>query len=224
VERRSTLAKGGALEGRGKRSAFALFYGPLHFLLLDSIVSTLPGARDARHLVDLGCGAGASGAAWAAACAAPPNVFAIDRSAWALGEAAVTYRHFGVASRTRQDDVTRVTLPRDPIAILAAFTLNEMADGPRDVFLDKLLVRASQPGHQLLIVEPLAGFVARWWNRWRDRVEAIGGRADEWRVRTELPPIVAKLDRAAGLDHREITGRSLYVASAIRQAARAASS
>ena len=39
---------------------------------------------------------------------------------------------------------------------------------------------------------------------------AAGGRTDEWRVGVELPPIVAKLDRAAGLDHREITGRSLW--------------
>jgi hypothetical protein len=53
--------------------------------------------------------------------------------------------------------------------------------------------------------------VARWWNRWRDTVEAAGGRADEWRLRPELPPIVAKLDRAAGLNHREITGRSLWL-------------
>ena len=65
----------------------------------------------------------------------------------------------------------------------------------------------------MLIVEPLAGFVARWWNRWRDTVEAAGGRADEWRFRMELPAIVAKLDRAAGLNHREITGRSLWLAS-----------
>jgi hypothetical protein len=27
-----------------------------------------------------------------------------------------------------------------------------------------------------------------------------------------LPPIVAKLDRAAGLNHRELTGRSLWLA------------
>jgi hypothetical protein len=30
-------------------------------------------------------------------------------------------------------------------------------------------------------------------------------------VRVELPAIVAKLDRAAGLDHREQTGRSLWI-------------
>jgi hypothetical protein len=39
-----------------------------------------------------------------------------------------------------------------------------------------------------------------------------------------LPSIVARLDRAAGLDHRELTGRSLCVAPATRGAAPAASS
>jgi len=39
----------------------------------------------------------------------------------------------------------------------------------------------------------------------------MGGRADEWRFRIELPAIVAKLDRAAKLDHRELTARSLWL-------------
>jgi hypothetical protein len=96
------------------------------------------------------------------------------------------------------------------VSILAAFTLNELPDGARDTLLTRLVDRAAH-GDRVLIVEPLAGFVARWWNRWRDRFEVAGGRADEWRLRTELPPIVAKLDRAAGLNHREITGRSLWL-------------
>ena len=73
------------------------------------------------------------------------------------------------------------------------------------------LLKRGTDRDRVLIVEPLAGFVARWWNRWRDAFEAAGGRTDEWRLRTELPPIVAKLDRAAGLNHREITGRSLWL-------------
>jgi hypothetical protein len=224
VERRATIAEGHALQGRGKRAAFALFYAPLHFLLLDHIVSSLTPAREATRILDLGCGTGASGAAWAAACVQRPSLVAVDRNAWALGEAATTYRRFGIQARTRQEDVAQVRLPREPAAILTAFTLNELPDAAREALLESLLTNAAQPGHQLLVVEPLAGFVARWWNRWRDRVEAIGGRADEWRVRADLPAIVAKLDRAAGLDHREITGRSLFAASATRAAARAASS
>jgi methyltransferase family protein len=224
VERRSTIAEGGALEGRGKRAAFALFYGPLHFLLIDHIVRTLPGARAARQLIDVGCGTGASGVAWAAACERSPSVTAIDRNAWALGEARTTYRHFGVGVRTRKEELARVRLPSQPTAVLAAFTLNEMPEANREALLDRLLERAQHADAQLLIVEPLAGGVARWWNRWRDRVELAGGRSDEWRMRAELPAIVAKLDRAAGLDHREITGRSLFVASATRATGPAASS
>ena len=64
----------------------------------------------------------------------------------------------------------------------------------------------------MLIIEPLAGFVAPWWSRWRDVVIQAGGREDAWRFRVELPAIVAKLDRAAGLDHREVSGRSLWLA------------
>ena len=67
VERRQRLGEGGALDGAGKRAAFALFYGPLHFLLVRAIVQALPGALRGTHeattLVDLGCGTGAAGSA-----------------------------------------------------------------------------------------------------------------------------------------------------------------
>jgi Methyltransferase domain len=208
VERRSTIAEGSALAGRGKRAAFALFYAPLHFLLVHHIVRALPDeARQVRALVDLGCGTGAAGAAWASACARAPAIVGVDRHSWALAEAADTYRAFGLSARTRREDVAAVRLPKDPVGVLAAFTLNELPESDRDAVIDHLLARERD---HILIVEPLAGFVARGWNRWRDRFEAAGGRSDEWRFRTELAPIVAKLDRAAGLDHREITGRSLW--------------
>ncbi|MBI3490996.1 MAG: hypothetical protein HY047_04275, partial [Acidobacteria bacterium] len=44
VERRAKLEEGAALDGAGKRAAFALFYGPLHYRLLRHIVRALPGA------------------------------------------------------------------------------------------------------------------------------------------------------------------------------------
>ena len=209
VERRDKLSHGAALSGAGKRAAFALFYGPLHYLLLSHIIRTLGGtARCPSTLFDLGCGTGASGAAWAAECATPPRVVAIDRHPWALGEASATYRAFAVSAQTRQIDFSTVHFPKSPAAILAAFAINEIADGPRDALLPRLLARANQ-GDQVLVVEPIAGFVARWWGAWRHAFERAGGRADEWRVRVELPAIVRKLDRAAGLDHRQLTGRSL---------------
>jgi hypothetical protein len=211
VERREKLAGGAALSGAGKRAAFSLFYGPLHYLLLAHIVENLPGATEnIATLVDLGCGTGAAGAAWATSCARAPRVVGIDRHPWALGEAAMGYRAFGISATVRQGDIATANLPKGPASILAAFTMNELADSARDALLTSLVERASH-GDRVLIVEPLAGFVARWWNRWRDTVEAAGGRADEWRLRAELPPIVAKLDRAAGLNHREITGRSLWL-------------
>jgi SAM-dependent methyltransferase len=214
VERRQKLAEGAALSGAGKRAAFALFYGPLHYLLLAHITGRLPGAAArAETLVDLGCGTGASGVAWAAACVAPPRVVGIDRHPWAIGEAAATYRAFGIAASVRQGDIAHAALPKGRLSVLAAFTMNELADAQRDELLTRLLARGAE-GDRVLIVEPLAGFVARWWNGWRDKFEAAGGRADEWRIRTELPPIVAKLDRAAGLNHREITGRSLWIGQA----------
>jgi hypothetical protein len=63
----------------------------------------------------------------------------------------------------------------------------------------------------VLIVEPIARAVAPWWGEWSRRVTSLGGRADEWRFRIPLPAVVAKLDRAAGLDHREITARTLWL-------------
>lgn len=210
VERRARLGDGAALAGAGKRAAFALFYGPLHYLLLRAIVEALPGAtRVASTLVDLGCGTGAAGAGWAAACQRPPRLLGVDRHPWALTEASHTYREFGLTARTRQGDAAKVSLPTSPCAVLAAFTLNELADAPRDALLSRLLDRNAH-GDRVLIVEPIAGFVAPWWARWRDAFVAAGGRADEWRIRVELPPMVAKLDRAAGLDHRVLTGRSLW--------------
>jgi SAM-dependent methyltransferase len=249
VERRHKLAEGAALGSAGKRAAFALFYAPLHFLLINHIVRRLPGATDDLSTVtDLGCGTGASGAAWAAACDRPPRVVGIDRNSWALGEAAATYRAFGLTSQTRKGEANhfmtagsppsrlrsasaRLAVARSAEAaggpegrlkpaatghemrcagIAAAFTVNELPDASRDAVLPKLL-DCGRRGGRVLVVEPIAGGVARWWSGWRREFEQVGGRADEWRFRAELPLIVAKLDRAAGLDHRELTARSLWI-------------
>jgi hypothetical protein len=210
VERRERLGEGAALGGAGKRAAFALFYGPLHFLIVDHIVRSLPAGRaGVRTLVDLGCGTGAGGAAWALAGDRAPQVVGIDRNQWALTEAAWTYRQFALQARTRQDDAVRAALPKSPVALLAAFTVNELAADSRNALLQRLLERAST-GDRVLIVEPVARGIAPWWKDWVRRFEGVRGRSDEWRFRADLPAIVTKLDRAAGLNHRELTARSIF--------------
>ena len=211
VERRGKIAEGAALSGAGKRAAFALFYGPIHYLLVREIIAALPGAlRNRSTLVDLGCGTGAAGAAWASLSRDTPTVVAVDRHPWALDEAARTYREFGLAARTRLADMVAVNLPKTRASIVAAFAMNELSERARDAMLPAFLDRATR-GDQVLIIEPIAGFVAPWWGKWRTAFETAGGRADEWRARVELPAIVEKLDRAAGLNHRELTARSLWI-------------
>lgn len=229
VERRDKLSAGAALTGNGKRAAFALFYAPLHLLLVEHIVRSLgPPFTDVSRVLDLGCGSGASAAGWALACDHAIEITGVDRHPWAIEEAKQTFRELGLRGTFRVDDLTRAltgrrsgtarrtdagprarTAPTD--AVLAAFAVNELNDaGQRTALLTQLLERATAGGH-CLVIEPLAGRVAPWWNDWQRAFEAAGGRSDEWRVRTQLPAIVAKLDRAAGLDHRELTARSLAI-------------
>jgi hypothetical protein len=212
VERRRAIQEGAALSGAGKRAAFALFYGPLHYLTMTEVIRRLEAAPVGRGatLVDLGCGTGASGAAWAGAAATAPPVLAVDRHPWALSEATRTYRHFNLTARSRQGDFTSSGWPGTPAAFLAAFAVNEVPGPARDRVLDRLIERAAR-GDAVLIVEPLARSVAPWWREWEAAFAAVGGRADEWRFRVDLPDVVARLDRAAGLDHRELKARTLWV-------------
>ena len=84
VERRGRIASGAALEGAGKRAAFALYYGPIHFVLVREIVRSLGAASPApARVLDLGCGTGVAGAAWAMEAGGRPIVEGVDRSAWA---------------------------------------------------------------------------------------------------------------------------------------------
>lgn len=210
VERRKKLPAGAALAGAGKRAAFGLFYSPLHFLLVRHIVESVPElARATEEIVDLGCGTGAAGAAWATACAQEIAVQGVDRHPWAVEEARETYRLFGLRNRARVEDVGKVALPQRS-AVVAAFAINELNAATRDRLLPRLISHAEQGG-RVLIVEPLAGFVAPWWPTWQRAFQSSGGCANEWRTRATLPAIVEKLDRAAGLNHRELTARSLWI-------------
>ena len=211
VERRHKVAGGATLDSAGKRAAFGLFYAPLHFLATRHVVRALDAAVPAPSLiVDLGCGSGAAGAAWAIEAGSAPALLGIDRHPWAVAEARWTYRQLGLRGQSRQGDVTHPPRLKRGDAVIAAYVLNEMSDGSREA-LEQQLLDAAKAGTRVLVIEPIARRIAPWWNRTADRFRTAGGRADEWRIAAELPPLLRTFDAAAGLNHRELKLRTLYV-------------
>jgi protein-L-isoaspartate O-methyltransferase len=212
VERRHTVARGGPLDSAGKRAAFALFYAPLHFLTAAHVIRTLETAlRPApATVVDVGCGTGAAGAAWAVTAGGSPAVSGLDRHPWAVAEARWNYRTLGLKGSARQGDAVRLPRLDRNAAVIAAYVLNELPADDR-VHVEDQLFAAAARGVRVLVLEPIARGVAPWWDATAARASAAGGRADEWRFAVELPPLLQTLDRAAGLNHRELTVRSIWL-------------
>jgi predicted RNA methylase len=209
VERRDRIGRGSALDGAGKRAAFAFFFSPLHFLLVQNIVRALGAIHSHKAILDLGCGTGSAGAAWALEMASLPSVMGVDRNPWVLTEAKFTYQSFGLRGTVHSGDITTISVP-DDTAVISAFTMNELDSTARDKFLIQFL-RASRRGSPVLVVEPIARRLTSWWDDWAIKIKAAGGQENTWRFRVELPERLALMDRAAGLDHRELTGRSLWL-------------
>ncbi len=209
VERRDKLVEGAALDGAGKRAAFAVFYGPLHFLVVRHVVRGL-GAAGAplQRIVELGAGTGASGAAWALEAGA--TLEGIERSGWAVEESRASLAALGVRGRVHPGDLVKAQLPGAGAGILLAYTLNELDAPARDALRPRLL-EAARGGARVLVVEPIARKLFPWWPDWAAAFEAAGGRAEEWRFRPALPERLRTLDKGAKLDHRELTARSLYL-------------
>ncbi len=210
VQRRTRLPAGAALDGRGKRAAFALFYGPLHFAAVWSVVDALradgsnPGSSPS--IVDAGCGTGAGGAAWALATGSTPNVLGLDVHPWALTEAAWTYRFFGIDGRAVRGDVA--TMRPDPASgIVAAYTLNELDETARQ----KVLAQALTGGRELLVIEPIARGITPWWDAVAADVIARGGRSDDWKLPLDMPERWRLLDRAAGFRRDHLSARTLFL-------------
>jgi hypothetical protein len=214
VERRHTVARGGPLESAGKRAAFALFYAPLHFLATTHVVHAVGGHEPPPSaILDIGCGTGAAGAAWAVSAAGRPSVSGIDRHAWAADEARWTYRALGLQGTARQRGASRLPIMKTGSAAIAAYVLNELTADVRMRVEDQLFAAAGR-GVRVLILEPIARGVAPWWGDTARRAEGAGGRADEWRFEVDLPPLLRTLDTAAGLNHRELTVRSIWLPGA----------
>jgi hypothetical protein len=211
VERRGSLTQGAALRGAGKRAAFALFYGPLHFVLTARVVRELgAGLAAPDRILDLGCGTGAAGAAWALEASGGTTLSGVDLHPWAVAETRWTWKHFGLRGSARRDRLERVRLAGRRVGLLLAFSLNELARAERAELRDRLLASAAA-GSRVLILEPIARRAAPWWGEWARQFRDSGGRADEWRFAAELPQGWRELDRAAGLDHRLLTARSIYL-------------
>jgi hypothetical protein len=211
VERRETLTARSAFDGAGKRAAYALFYGPLHFLTVRAIVHNLPGAQDeVTHVADWGCGTGAAGAAWATAVASPARLSAVDVHPWALSEASATYKAFSLDADVRRGDVLRSRVPPSANTLVAGWVVNELSAQTRNDLLPRLLDLAAR-GTRVLVVEPIATSMSPWWPQWARAFESAGGRADQWRFPTDLPQLLRRLDKAAGMRHEELTARSLWL-------------
>jgi len=210
VERRGKLAGGAALQGEGKRAAFAAFYGPMHFLTVTEIVRGL-GARDSQvdGITDLGCGTGVGGAAWALASGSRARIVGVDRSPWAISEANWTYRQLRAAGTATKGDITRFRITPSPrSAILMAYAVNEIDAETRSRLLTTL-ANAVRGGTRLLIVEAIALRDKPWWPEWAEVLGAEGARADEWRFETEIPAPLRELGRRAGLRLTELTARTI---------------
>lgn len=211
VERRHRLSHKEVFGGAGKRAAFALYYGALHYLLVRQIVRATGAAHPTPDwILDLGCGTGSAAAAWALETMGLPQVIGVDRSAFAVDEARWTLRGLRLKGRVRQEDLCGFSLPPGHGAILMAFAVNELTEAERSTLCPRIL-EAARKGVRVLVLEPLSRRVTPWWAEWANLVRREGGREDEWRFPAILPETLAGLARAAGLAQRELTGRSLYL-------------
>jgi SAM-dependent methyltransferase len=214
VERReSALADHKALDGTGKRAAFAMYYGPLHFLLVQHIVKEIGIALTPGVVVDLGCGTGVAGAAIADTLRDLRNprsdlrVLGIDTHPWTLEEARFTYHAFGLRHDVRRGHAASVRFPNDTSIVVAAFVVNELKDHDRNALLEHI----KQTRKHTLIIEPISQRISPWWNDWVAEFSKMGGRSDLWKARLDTPPLVKRLAKAAGLRPEMLTARSLFV-------------
>jgi predicted RNA methylase len=176
-----------------------------------ALTRAAPEASQTPTVFDLGCGTGAAGAAWALVSGA--DVRGTDVNTWAVAEAAWTYRALGVRGTAHRGDVSALRLPSQASTVLAAFVVNELSAPDRAAALDRL-VEAARKGHHVVVIEPISKKLTPWWSEWERAFESSSGRTSEWRFRVELPRLLRDLDKSAGLDHRELTARTLMAGSA----------
>jgi hypothetical protein len=221
VERRAALADRSPTDSPGKRAAFAGFFAAVHFITVRAVVGAVGAATTPPdRLVDLGCGTGVAGAAWAFACRRPPPLVGVDRQRWALQEAEWNWRMLGLRGRTRVADLvaTAETLADDHRArgrtgVVLGWSVNELDPGRRQRLFAAVRTLTSRQ-QALLVIEPIARAATPWWGDWARAVTAAGGQAAEWRFDVALPRSLAALDEAAGFRRDGLAVRTLWLPGA----------
>ena len=199
-----------AIEGHGKRAALVTYYAPLHFLAAWHALAELGPERlgTPQRVWDLGCGSGGAGAAAALAVGAD-EVTGIDRSGFALGEARRTYAAFGLLGRTRRGRLPKAApVPKRGELWVLGWAVNELEEEDRQG-LFRTLCAALEAGVVMVLLEPLAGSAVPWWRSWAQALIDRGVTEGTLKRSLARPEWIAKLDRAAGLDHRVIGARVL---------------
>jgi len=236
VERHDDLPGRSALDSAGKRAAFGAFYAPLHFLTVREIVRALtpsPGSAAApptapqpsmsarsEHridtLIDLGCGTGACGAAWALALPHRPTLRGFDVHPWAVAETNWNWRTLGLRGRAAAGDLVRETERlvaaggRQPLAhtaVIYGWSVNELDRATRDRLRPSILA-LGRLGARVLVVEPIAQSLVPWWQDWARAFAGAGGRADLWKFDTPLPAPLRDLDAEAGFQREGLGART----------------
>jgi Methyltransferase small domain len=220
VERRDQLANRSPIDSAGKRAAFAGFFAPMHFMTTHAIVQLMK-LNESRieTIVDLGCGTGVAGAAWALAQAARPALTGVDQHPWAVEETKWNWRTLGLAGRARRGDLVEACVrlrqasrrsSSRGTAIVLAWAVNELSDDARRALLP-LLLDLAREGASVLVIEPVARRAAPWWDEWAATFGEARGVAEEWPVGIDLKPPFDELDRAAGFRRESLNARSLSI-------------
>ncbi|MGE5832844.1 MAG: methyltransferase [Acidobacteriota bacterium] len=227
VERRHTLSGRSAIDSAGKRAAFAAFYAPVHFATTRMLVEILE-LHDARidTIVDLGCGTGVAGAAWALALPNHAALRGIDVNPWSVNETNWTWRTLGLKGHARRGDVVKTILSMRQVsrrsscagtAIVLGWTVNELRDDARRTLLPALLDLARQDA-SVLVIEPIARRAAPWWDEWATTFGEARGVAQNWEMALDgsdggpLSGDFADLHYDAGFRRESLSVRSLSIA------------
>lgn len=221
VQRRRRL-RGKALSGRGKQAAFALYYGIRHYVIVRETLNALGDctrkglyppseARGRpRAIIDLGCGTGVAGAAWAVHCGGEPLVAGVELDPEVMRECAFTYKDLKLRGGAIRCHLSKYRWPKPPVGVIAAFTVNEL-EGPDRERLWNQLEKQVKGGSRVLILEPLATRITPWWREWAEQMAKLGGRADEWHFDVKLPEKVHLLGKSAGLRPERLGARTLWL-------------